>query len=103
MNGDFISEIDCCIHAQTTHRFRFVVDGRTIIGPVRGFGGMAGPEKMHLARRRFAKGKSFSPALCEPKPGCVHVYPDWSPASDGEPMVVPLSTWDGENQENEDL
>jgi hypothetical protein len=72
---------------------RFVLyafhNGRPLVGPVRGCGGMVGSlERLQAARRLAMQGRPHG--LHEPIAGHVAVFPDYCAESDGEPVHVPL-------------
>lgn len=78
--------------------------GEVLTGPVMGNGGMVGSGAMHagrglaarqalhtlrIAKLRATEGRRLQ--IFEPAPGCVAIYPDHGPASDGERVVIPLA------------
>lgn len=77
-----------------------LADGRVVIGPVRGLGGMMGaagePEgaaarvrdRLESVRRQVERGRP--PPCYEPAPGCVAMYPEHGPHGDGPEVVVPV-------------
>lgn len=89
-------------------------DGRVVIGPVRGRGGMVGTGSLHagyqvaaaaaattIARSVRLATKQRDTGLYEPEPGHVAMYPDFCAESDGEPVIVPLlgTSWSVCSQE----
>lgn len=83
-----------------TTRFRFLVEGETIVGPVRGKGGMVQhPAQMQREKRRAASGKPLS--IHEPVPQCVAVYPHYDATADGLPMFLPIASLVGAVREDE--
>jgi hypothetical protein len=81
-------------------------NGRTVTGPIHGNGGLIGSALSHIVplppdlasdyiRDRLSacwhcleRGQRLP--VYEPKPGCVAMYPNWSPASDGQAVAVPV-------------
>lgn len=69
-------------------------DGTTLVGPIRGSGGMlpadsAGLEVLARESRRAKAGKLL--LIYEPKPGCIAVFPDAGRESEGAEVAVPLA------------
>ena len=85
-------------------RFRVTMpNGRIIVGPIHGSGGMSGSGALHAglsfaqkhalaairqAQRLARRGRRTH--VYEPEPGCVAVYPDYCAAKNGHAAPVPL-------------
>jgi hypothetical protein len=80
--------------------FAWFHNGRPIVGPVRGCGGMvASLERLQAARRLAIQGRPHG--LYEPILGHVAVFPDYSSEGDGEPVFVPVEMLAGPHMECE--
>jgi hypothetical protein len=81
------------VSALETPRYRFFTrgTGAFVDGPVQGAGGsMVSYERILAAHKRALEGRPHG--LCEPKPGCLVVYPQFSYLGNGPPTVVDLRT-----------
>lgn len=78
--------------------------GEVLTGPVMGNGGWIGNGAMHagqaradrqalralhIAKLRAAEGRRLQ--IFEPSEGCIAIYPDHGPVSDGERVIIPLA------------
>lgn len=73
-----------------------LADGRVVVGPVHGAGGVLNGDAGNLRRievaiERATRGDTRRRSLYEPRPGHARVYPDYCAASNGDPVDVNLA------------